>query len=38
MGVLETDKGLAQGDLEELSELWGKLRNIGEHAKKNGYV
>jgi len=36
MGVLDTDEGLRKGDLEELSNLWGKLRKIGQVAKDNG--
>lgn len=36
MGVLDADEGLRQGDLEALEVLWGKLKNLGERAKKNG--
>ncbi|WWD02472.1 hypothetical protein V865_000512 [Kwoniella europaea PYCC6329] len=38
MGVLDTDEGLRKGDLEELSNLWGKLKKIGQVAKDNGIV
>lgn len=38
MGVLETDKGLQKGDLQELGELWGKLRNLAAHARDKGWV
>ena len=38
MGVLSSDEGLRQGDLEALRELWGKLLSLGERAKKNGWV
>ncbi|WWC71689.1 uncharacterized protein I206_105647 [Kwoniella pini CBS 10737] len=38
MGVLNTDEGLRKGDLEELSNLWGKLKKIGQAAKDNGIV
>jgi proline dehydrogenase len=38
MGLLSTDEGLRQGDLEELKVLWGKLRSLGQVAKDNGYV
>ncbi|WRT68256.1 uncharacterized protein IL334_005232 [Kwoniella shivajii] len=36
MGVKDTDEGLRKGDLEELSNLWGKLKKIGQVAKDNG--
>lgn len=36
MGVLENDPGLKEYDLEVLSDLWYKLRKIGEKAKENG--
>ena len=36
MGVLETDEGLREGDLEELAVLWDKLKSLGERAKQNG--
>ncbi|OXC69025.1 hypothetical protein AYX13_02314 [Cryptococcus neoformans] len=35
MGVLENDPGLKENDLEVLSDLWYKLRKIGEKAKEN---
>ncbi|TYJ52758.1 hypothetical protein B9479_006608 [Cryptococcus floricola] len=35
MGVLESDHGLREGDMEELNELWGKLKIIGNKAKEN---
>ncbi|WVQ74810.1 hypothetical protein IAR50_004416 [Cryptococcus sp. DSM 104548] len=35
MGVLESDHGLKEGDMEELNELWGKLKVIGDKAKEN---
>ncbi|WWC90870.1 uncharacterized protein L201_005807 [Kwoniella dendrophila CBS 6074] len=38
MGVLHTDEGLKQGDLEELSKLWKNLKQIGQVAKDNGIV
>ncbi|KAI9637293.1 FAD-linked oxidoreductase-like protein [Dioszegia hungarica] len=36
MGILESDEGLQDGDLEELGVLWGKLRDLGAFAKKKG--
>ncbi|KIR58796.1 proline dehydrogenase [Cryptococcus bacillisporus CA1873] len=36
MGVLQNDPGLKEDDLEVLSDLWYKLRKIGEKAKENG--
>jgi proline dehydrogenase len=38
MGLLHSDEGLRQGDLEELGVLWGKLRSLGQIAQDNGYV
>lgn len=38
MGVLDTDEGLRKGDLEALSELWGKLKSLGARAQRNGWV
>ncbi|KAK8854911.1 hypothetical protein IAR55_003650 [Kwoniella newhampshirensis] len=35
MGVLETDEGLREGDLEQLHELWSKVKRIGQRAKDN---
>jgi proline dehydrogenase len=36
MGVLSTDEGIRQGDLEELSQLWSKLKDLGAHASEKG--
>lgn len=36
MGVLESDQGLVEGDLEALGELWTKLKDLGAFAKKKG--
>lgn len=36
MGVLSTDEGIKQGDLEELSQLWSKLKDLGAHASEKG--
>ena len=36
MGILESDEGLREGDVKELSQLWGKLRDLGAYAKKQG--
>lgn len=36
MGVLAGDEGLREGDLEELSALWVKLKTLGQRAQKNG--
>ena len=36
MGVLEHDEGLREGDLEALKVLWGKVKSIGEKARKRG--
>jgi hypothetical protein len=36
MGVLSSDEGLREGDLEELDILWGKLRHLSRVAKENG--
>lgn len=36
MGVLEGDEGLREGDLEALSDLWGKLKSLGERARRRG--
>lgn len=36
MGVLESDQGLHEGDLEALGELWGKLKALGKFAKTKG--
>jgi proline dehydrogenase len=38
MGLLASDEGLRQGDLEELGALWGKLRSLGKVAQDNGSV
>jgi proline dehydrogenase len=36
MGVLQSDEGIREGDLEALQDLWTKLKSLGERAKKNG--
>lgn len=36
MGVLDSDEGLRKGDLDALSELWGKLKALGARAERNG--
>ncbi len=36
MGVLDSDEGLREGDLEALEVLWGNLKVLGERAKKIG--
>jgi proline dehydrogenase len=36
MGVLSTDQGIKEGDLDELAQLWGKLKALGAHASDKG--
>nr|ODN86359.1 proline dehydrogenase [Cryptococcus depauperatus CBS 7841] len=36
MGVLDSDEGLREGDIEELRELWCRLKMISQKAKDNG--
>ena len=34
MGVLEQDEGIRDGDFDALKTLWGKVKSIGERARK----
>jgi hypothetical protein len=37
-GVLQGEEGVREGDESALRELWECLRDIGQRAKKNGWV